>query len=154
MDNVLHKRVGHTSESATLPREQLHQLLTIMDQPRKRQLGYSERKISLAISAIQKNQLQSMRCAATVYNVLRTTLQDRRASKTSWRNCEPNSKKLTKPKESVIIQHILDLDLRGFAPKLSAVWDMANQLLGARAAGQVGINWPDNFVRRTPEFKT
>ena len=31
---------------------------------------------------------------------------------------------------------------------------MANQLLGARAADQVGINWPDNFVRRTPEFKT
>ena len=50
--NVLHKRVGHTSESATLLREQLYQLLTIMDQPRKPQLGYSEGKISLAILAI------------------------------------------------------------------------------------------------------
>ena len=34
--------------------------------------------------------------------------------------------KLIKPKELVIIQHILDLDLRGFVPKLSAIQDMAN----------------------------
>ena len=97
-----------------------------MDQPRRPKLGYSEGKISLAISAIQKNQLQSMRCTAIVYNVSRTTLQDRRASKASRRDCEPNSKKLTKPKESVIIQHILDPDLCGFVPKLSTIQNMAN----------------------------
>ena len=95
-----------------------------------------------------------MRRASTVYSVPQATLQDRRASKASQRDCEPNSKMLTKSEESVIIQYILDLDSRGFPPKLSAVRDMANQLLGARAAGQVGINWPNNFVRRTPELKT
>ena len=31
---------------------------------------------------------------------------------------------------------------------------MANKLLAERAAGQVGKNWPENFVKRTPELKT
>ena len=30
---------------------------------------------------------------------------------------------------------------------------MANKLLVDRTGGQVGKNWPDNFVRRTPELK-
>ena len=92
-----------------------------MDQQRKPRLGYSEGKITLAISAIQKTQLRSMRRASTVYNVPQTTLQDQRASKASRRDCELNSKKLTKPEESVIIQHVLDLDSCGFPPKLSAI---------------------------------
>jgi hypothetical protein len=31
---------------------------------------------------------------------------------------------------------------------------MANKLLAERATSQVGKNWPENFVRRTPELKT
>ena len=58
----------------------------------------------------------------------------------------PNLKKLTKLKEEVIVRHILDLDLRGFAPTLGAVKDIADKLLTARAARQVGKNWPTNFV--------
>jgi hypothetical protein len=115
---------------------------------------YNEGKVSLAILAIKYDQLPSERRAAEIYNVSRTTLRRRRAGTASRRDCEPNSKKLTKPEESAIIQHILDLDSRGFAPKLSAVRDMANQLLAARSAGQVGIKWPANFVRRTPELQT
>jgi hypothetical protein len=73
---------------------------------------------------------------------------------TARRDCEPNSKKLAKLEESVIVQHILDLDSRGFPPSLFAVREMANKLLAERAAGQVGKNWPENFVKRTPELKT
>ena len=61
--------------------------------------------------------------------------------------------KLTKTEERVIVQNILDLDLRGFSPRLAAVKDMANLLLAARSAGQVGKNWPKNFVKRIPELK-
>ena len=32
--------------------------------------------------------------------------------------------------------------------------DMANKLLTKRTAGQVGKNWLENFIRRTPEVKT
>jgi len=54
----------------------------------------------------------------------------------------------------VIVRYILELDSRGFAPTLGAVKDMADKLLAARAAGQVGKNWPTNFVNRTAELKT
>ena len=40
--------------------------------------------------------------------------------------------KLLKTEEEVIIQHILDLDSRGFPPRLAAVKDMADSLLAAR----------------------
>ena len=46
----------------------------------------------------------------------------------------------------MIVRHILELDLRGFTPTLGAVKDMADKLLTTRAAGQVGKNWPTNFV--------
>jgi hypothetical protein len=54
----------------------------------------------------------------------------------------------------VIVRYILDLDQRGFAPTYAAVRDMADKLLAARGAGQVGQKWPANFVRRTESLKT
>ncbi|KAH7548611.1 FAD/NAD(P)hypothetical proteinbinding domainhypothetical proteincontaining protein [Bipolaris maydis] len=49
-----------------------------------------------------------------------TTLRRRRASRPAQRDCQPNSKKLTKLEEEVIVDHILDLDLRGFSPTYAA----------------------------------
>jgi hypothetical protein len=54
----------------------------------------------------------------------------------------------------VIIRYILDLDTRGFAPTYAAIRDMADKLLAARSAGQVGQKWPANFVKRTDSLKT
>jgi hypothetical protein len=54
----------------------------------------------------------------------------------------------------VIVGHILDLDLRGFAPTYAAVRNMADKLLAARGAGQVGQKWPANFVKRTDSLTT
>ena len=54
----------------------------------------------------------------------------------------------------MIIRYILDLDTRGFAPTYEAVRDMADKLLAARGAGQVGVHWPRNFVKRTDSLTT
>ena len=62
--------------------------------------------------------------------------------------------KLTDLEESVIVQHILDLDSRSFPPRLSNVEDMANQLLAERDASKVGKRWASNFVKRHLELKT
>jgi hypothetical protein len=70
------------------------------------------------------------------------------------RDCEANSKKLTKLEEEVIIEYILELDSNGFSPTLAAVRDMADSLLTERGGPQVGLNWPSNFVARTPSIKT
>ena len=53
----------------------------------------------------------------------------------------------------MIVSYILDLDLRGFAPTYAAVRDLADKLLAARGAGQVGQKWPANFVRRIDSVK-
>ena len=82
------------------------------------------------------------------------TIRRRRAGIPARRDCQPNSKKLTKLEEEVIVDHILDLDLRGFAPTYAAVRDMADKLLAARGAGQVGQKWPANFVKRTDSLTT
>lgn len=54
----------------------------------------------------------------------------------------------------MIERYILDLDSRGFAPSLAVVRDMANKLLAERGGGQVGRDWPRNFVNRTASLKT
>ena len=48
------------------------------------------------------------------------------------------SYKLTGLEEEVIVRNILDLDSRGFAPRLAGVEDMANLLLESRGGKRVG----------------
>jgi hypothetical protein len=126
----------------------------MMQQPPHSQLIQREGRMSLAMSAIDQNQFKSVRHATKTYDVVRTTLRRRRAGILLRRDCLPNMKKLTELEESMIIQHSLDLDSRGFSPQLSLIRDMANRLLAVRAGGQVGILWPSNFVKRSPELKT
>jgi hypothetical protein len=98
-----------------------------------------EADVQLAIFSITSRQIQSNRRAAAVYNVSERTIRRRRAGTLARRNSQPNSKKLTQLEEEVIVKYILDLDLRGFAPTYAAVRDVANRLLAARGAGQVGV---------------
>jgi hypothetical protein len=70
------------------------------------------------------------------------------------RDCQPNSKKLTQLEEEVIVNYILNLDTRGFAPTYAAVRDIANKLLAARDRGYVRQKWPANFVKRIDSLKT
>lgn len=125
-----------------------------MPQPTRPQSSSYEAHLFLASQAIDQGQIQTKRGAAATYNVARTTLKRRRDGILSRHDCTPNSRKLTNLEESVVIQRILDLDSRGFPPRLRAVEDMANKLLADRAGGKVGKNWPTNFVNRTPELKT
>ena len=106
-----------------------------MSQPSLPQPANKEGLIALAINAIDQGQIQSERTAIRTFNAVRTTLRRRRDGILSRDNCEANGRKLTKLEESVVTQHILDLDSRGFAPKLDAVADMANKLLTNRDGG-------------------
>lgn len=114
----------------------------------------AEAKINLAIQAIKQDQFQSVRHAAVAYDVPRTSLRRRRAGILPKRDYKPKSKKLTKLKEKVIYNYIIDLDKRGFAPTLNTVQAMADRLLGERGGSPVSINWPTTFVSRTPGIKT
>jgi hypothetical protein len=106
-----------------------------MAPPQRALLSYNQADILLASTSLDSQQLSSSRRAATVYNVPKSTLNDRRAGKFARHDCQPNSKKLTQLEEEVIVSYILNLDLCGFAPTYAAVRNMADKLLAARGAG-------------------
>jgi hypothetical protein len=127
----------------------------------------NESQLLLAIEAIRKNPKLSLRAAAAIYQVPKTTLRARKAGQPSRRDIPPNLRKLTNSEESTLIQYILDLDLRAFPPRLSDVEDMANLLLAARNAPSasdasqppplpptVGVNWASKFIKRQPQLRT
>jgi hypothetical protein len=125
-----------------------------MSQPHQIQQVTSEADIQLAIFEINSCRVQSVKRAAEIYNVPRTTVQDRRAGKPSRRDCEPNSKRLNKLEEEAIVERILEESARGFAPTKADVRAMADKLLQERESNPTGKNWVDNFVKRTPELRT
>jgi hypothetical protein len=60
---------------------------------------------------------------------------------------------LTDLEEGVIVEYILNLDSKGFPPRLCVVEDMANRIIAARQGERLGLRWAGNFVRRQPELR-
>jgi hypothetical protein len=116
--------------------------------------AHKEGQLILAKIAFERGQFKSIRAAAEAFGVVDTTLGRRRKGILSRRVWRPKSMNLTELEEDVIVKNILNLDSRGFPPKLCYVRDMANSLRDARGLKPVGQLWPGNFVRRTPEIKT
>ena len=109
-----------------------------MPPQRDAQSTYNEGTLYLAIQATKAAEPDSTRHASRAFAVPRTTLRDRRAGKPSRRDTEPNSKKLKKLEEDVIVARILDLDAQGIGATRAIVEEIANNLLAARGEGPVG----------------
>ena len=121
--------------------------------PQQRQLDASkEAQIHLAIQALKQDSNLSLRRAAAIYKIPRSTLSDQRAGRPSRANSTANSRSLDNNEERVIVDHILELVARGFPPRLADVATMANSLRAERNLGHVGVNWPSTFVKRQPEL--
>ncbi|KAM6509943.1 hypothetical protein FALCPG4_19040 [Fusarium falciforme] len=114
----------------------------------------NEANILLALKALQDDPKLSLRRAASIYQVHHWTLYRRQKGVQSRRDWIPKSRKLSDLEEQIIIQFILDLDSRGFPPRLRGVEEMANRLLADRDASPVGKRWASNFVKRHPDLKT
>ena len=125
-----------------------------MSQPPDLEQFLYEDRIALVIEATKGPQKWSERRAADNYNMSRMTLHRRRIGTTSRRNTQPSSSRLTRSEKEAIVRYIKKQDARGFAPTLSYVADMANQLLAARDEKPVGLNWASTFVSRKHELKT
>lgn len=113
-----------------------------------------EAKLILAIEAIRSSKKISLRKAAILYNVPKSSISYRMNGRAPRRECQPNSQKIMAIEEEVISQYILDLDTRGFPPNLGDVEDMANLILASRGKGRVGKLWAHRFVKRRSELKT
>ena len=120
---------------------------------KKAKLSYDEGRIDLALQAYTSGQFQTLRRAAAAFSVRHQRLSDRLHGITNRRQTRPRIQKLTLTEEQTIVRYILELDSRGFAPRLQEVADIADKLLAVRGGTPVGKNWAERFVQRTEELK-
>ncbi|KAJ8113305.1 hypothetical protein OPT61_g4535 [Boeremia exigua] len=104
-----------------------------------------EAQIQLALQALKQDANLSQRRAASIYRVPQATLSYRHAGRPSRADTMPNSRGLDDNEERVIVEHILELDARGFGPWLADVAAMANSLRAERNLGPVSTNWPSTY---------
>jgi hypothetical protein len=116
-----------------------------------------EGRILLAIQAIQKQEIASIREAARQFNVPRSTLTIRLNRVQNRASSRANNLKLTEIEEESLQKWILSMDLRGAAPRHSTVREIADLLLAARGSTpppSVGQNWVTKFVKRHPNLSS
>jgi hypothetical protein len=129
--NVIHGRAGHTANQ--------------------------EGKILLALDDIKNGRIKSIRAAAKLYAIPRSTLQTRAHGTVSRADTRPNGYKLTPYEEDSLTEWIISMDSRGAAPRPSTVRKMANILLKARGTTPpltLGVNWVSTFVKRRDELRS
>ena len=100
--------------------------------------GSKGSRIILALQALERDLKLSIRAAAVLYKIPYTTLYSRRDGRATRNDTTPNSRKLSKPEEEVLVEYILKLDSRGYSPNLGTVGDMADQLLAIRDTRRIG----------------
>ena len=97
-----------------------------------------EGRMFLAIQATQSHQKLSLRRAAQIYEVSLATLARRVRGTQPQAGRRDAQRPLTIAEEEEIIQHVVDLDTRGFSPRIDHVRDMANRLCEIRGVLPVG----------------
>ena len=116
-----------------------------------------EGRIQLAISDLKTQKVSSVKAAAELYRIPRTTLRDRLNGAQHRPEARANGLILTAAEEESLVRWILSLDQRGASPRPSHVQIMANLLLAKRGSStpkRVGANWSSKFIKRRPELKS
>jgi AraC-like DNA-binding protein len=96
-----------------------------------------EGRILLAIQAIRKKEISSIREVARRFNVPRSTLSTRLNRVQNRAISRANSQKLIDVKEDSLQKWILSIDSRGLAPRPSTIREIANLLLEKRGTTPV-----------------
>jgi hypothetical protein len=120
--NVNHQHSGQSTTQAISCQD--HNYQHVMPCQQDAQSSEQEGKITLALRAFQLHQFKSFQGAARASNGLHKTLSVSHRGSLFIDNRRNVQHKLTHTKEKTIIQYILDLDSRGFAPQLCKVADM------------------------------
>ena len=119
-----------------------------------------EGRLQLAIKAIQEGNFDSIRHAGRAYDVPHSTLTRRLQGIAPQRGTPAATRKLTQQEEDVLVQWILDMDSRGYAPRVGDVRRKANILLAERVRGTsikaptVGVNWATQLVQRRADLRS
>jgi predicted HTH domain antitoxin len=96
------------------------------------QIQTNEARIILVIEVVRSSSKISIRRVVMLYEIPRNSFSYKLAGRISRNETEVIYYKLTEIKEELIIRYILDLDTRGFAPRLASIKDIANYILELR----------------------
>jgi hypothetical protein len=113
-----------------------------------------EAQIILALNELRSTKNLSIRATAKRYGIPNATLHARMKGATSLGERRPASHNLTETEEEVVVQYVLDLDLRGFPPLIGDMAAMADHILASRGMRRVGKQWAYRFIQRRLELKT
>lgn len=117
-----------------------------------------EGRVQLAIEALKTASIATINAAARAFDVPISTLFRRLNGVQSRHETPPNCRKLTDIEELALVNWILDMDSRGYAPRVGDIRGKANILLAERvrgtniSPGKVGQKWATNFVKRREEL--
>ena len=114
---------------------------------------YARSRVECAIKALQRNRVSSIRKAASIYRVNYKTLRRRLQGHLARAETVTNSRSLDDDEEQTLNEWILDVAARGYPPRKCIVEDTANLLRRLRGNPPVGVNWVNNYARRTPKFQ-
>ena len=112
-----------------------------------------ERRLMLALEAHQSNPSLTLNGVAKIYSVPEASLRHRINGRMSREDYRPAAAVLTKIEEEVVVQYVLDLDARGFPPRLDDLRESADHILALHGKPPVGINWPNRLVSRREDLR-
>lgn len=119
-----------------------------------------EGRLQLALKAMADGTIKHLKTAAQLYDVSRDTLRRRRAGIVARHERSAPTRKLNDCEEQVLVNWILDMDSRGYSPRVAEVRRKADILLKERTQSTnkdpptVGHNWSTNFIKRRPELRS
>lgn len=116
-----------------------------------------EGRLLIAIQALKRKEISTIRQAADQFQVPRNTLTRWLRGTTNRAESRANGHKLTQIKKELLQQRILLLDIHGVAPTQAHVRELVNILLAKRGSTPiqtVGKKWVYNFAQCHPELRS
>jgi len=114
-----------------------------------------EERIQLAIKALQDGTIPSQRRAALLYNIPRSTLQDRFNGKRSAREVQQSQQRLSVQEEESIKRCITTMASWGWPVSIRYLKSLAIGLLQDKGDNEpLGQNWYKRFLARHPDLMT
>lgn len=114
-----------------------------------------EERIQRAIAAYQAKEVNSVRQAAFLFNVPRSTLGDRLRGGNNHQTGAQRLQRLTPAEEDSVVKAIYQLDAWGWPMSISAIEHLAVQLLRAKDDTKpLGDHWYYRFLSRHPDLRT
>ena len=113
-----------------------------------------EEKIQLAIKALQDGTIPSQRKAAIIYNVPRTTLQQRFHGRRSAKESQQSQQRLSVQEEDSLKRCIITMASWGWPVSIKYLKSLTIGLLHAKGDNEpLGQHWYKNFLARHPDLK-